>query len=239
MNNQLKLRTEELSDRILKLEQQLNIITFKHINEQEDEVSKLQLLLNQLKELQNTINLQNQDVIIDNSIKDFKENGLLLLNIDNVRLRQDKEEINNEMKDIREQMKKLQEQNIMLKSNITELIQSNNELLQINTLQEQHINNLKGKAFGADLNPMVDQNKKSNSLLLNDQRILEGQNMNNNLWDKNNIDINKELKIDDYAKDKQLWIGNASQSLDSVRKSQEEPKTNMRQYSKMLISNKN
>ena len=50
---------------------------------------------------------------------------------------------------------------------------------------------------------------------------------------------NKELKIDDYAKDKQLWIGNASQSLESVRKSQEEPKTNMRQYSKMLISNKN
>lgn len=240
MINQSKLRTEDLSDRIIKLEKQLNYISLNHINDQETEVSKLQQLLSQLKDIQNTLNYKKEDEIIENSINEFKEDGLLLLNIDNVKLRQDKEDIMNEMKKMKEQMKKIQEQNILFKSNITELIQSNNELIQINALQEEHINNLKGKAFGADLNPSIEQNKKRNSLLVNDQRILEGQNMNNNLWDKSNIGYNKEFKIDDYAKEKQLWIGNASHNLESVRKSQQdEPKSNMRQYSKMLISNKN
>lgn len=235
-----KTKTEILYDKILSLESRIQNLKENSINN-ETEVVKLNEQLNQLKQIHSKISSEeiSQSKTIDEGIKSFKQEGISLLSLDIIKLKNENIELQKEILSLKSALHKNDEVNFSLQATINKLINTNSELSQINKLQEEHIANLKGRVF--EDNPRIELNKKRNQLSLNDQIIPEGQNMNNNLWDRSNLGYNKESKIDEFAKEKNLWIGSitSNSNMQQLKGMNDKPDTNMRKYSQLLISNKN
>jgi hypothetical protein len=117
---------------------------------------------------------------------------------------------------------KIKEQNEYIKKLETELIETrtrmmnmskNADLLQGSLVnKEVEVNKLKSKAYGYDINKKLEYQQQrvkpygSNNYGDDDYGLWENENRNN----KNN------LKLDQLAKEKQLWIGNPSQNIEKL-----------------------
>jgi hypothetical protein len=117
---------------------------------------------------------------------------------------------------------KIKEQNDYIKKLETELIETrtrmmnmskNADILQGSLVnKEVEVNKLKSKAYGYDINKKLEYQQ---------QRVKPYGNNNYGeddygLWENENRNNNNNLKLDQLAKEKQLWIGNPSQNIEKL-----------------------
>lgn len=246
-----KSRTEVLDDKIKSLN--LRISKLKYLLGEDD----LQVI--QLNRLLETIKTQKAELIeldktfektVDNEVNAFKNNGILAMNVENVRIKEEQESMRLEYIKMKEEIIRLNQQIVLHKANLVELANVNNELMQVNMLQEEHINKLKDKAYGVDIGSKYEVNKYKQ--MNKDVRIHDNVNNNNGLWDRENVGYEKIQKFDEFAKENQLWLGNAKNNLEKVKydviennnqnygvKNNNGPTGNMRKYSPLIMkSNK-
>lgn len=259
-----KLRTELLQDRIDAMQKRLqDLKQTSAFTEEEDDQGLKNIYTNSSDLNSKYLKIKSdEENVLNKEITQFKNEGLLLLNIDNLALRNKNLSLEEEVLRLKQEIKTLNSNSVIQMSMIAELTKTNEELIQINLMQEQHISNLKGKAFGGDISNKYEANRKRQSLV-NEYSIPEGVNMNNNLWDKDNVGYQRQYKIDDFAKEKQLWISNTSNTLNKLKadntlnvapnnvnvvgnqsrlnlgnkKDSDAVSTNMGRYSKLIIQN--
>ena len=89
----------------------------------------------------------------------------------------------------------------------------NSDLLQGSlTQKEVEMTKLKAKAYGYDINKKLEYQQQRVKPYGNTGHYNEGD---DGLWENENK-INSNLKLDQLAKDKQLWIGNPTQNIDKL-----------------------
>jgi hypothetical protein len=255
-----KTRTEVLDDKIKSLNSRISKLK-NFLGEENVEVIQLNRLLETIEKQKEELSLLDKtfDKSVDNEINNFKNNGILAMNIENVRIQEEQNSMKREYIKMKEEIIKLNQQIVLHKANLVELANVNNDLMRVNMLQEEHISKLKDKAYGVDIGSKYDVNKYRQ--MNKDSTIHENVNNNNLLWDKENIGYEKTQKFDEFAKENQLWLGNAKNNLEKVKYDNIEnnnnaygkqnnknnintnnnnngPTGNMRKYSPLIMNNK-
>lgn len=261
-----KLKTEILQDKIYNIQERINKLKeIMYINE-ENKTVKIDSILQVSKSINSQLNNIEQDNSYTNKIeleiKNYKNSeGLLLLALSLFKSKLENKTISNSYNQIIDENKNLKQTIKIQKQNIDELLKNNNELFKIKTLQEENIENLKNNNFSN--NNTISSNKLKNKFeidkisnkLFNDPNIIEGYNMNNNLWDRENVGydntymVGNSNNIEDFAKDKNLWIGNQINNINSSRINKTNDnnisygninkQNNMSRYGNMILSKKN
>lgn len=222
-----KTRLESLEERILTAEKLIEELNKELKDEELNEIAKLVKTLNELREMKQKIidSEKNDRENIDEEVKRLTSEGLLLINMDKVRIMNENEAMKKNKIQREDYIKKLEEQ-IMMKNLAIELAkQKENELIEHNSILEDKVKSLKSKAYGYDIAKKfeIHQNKINNDKKLNNQidpnrhKAVEDDNLAYNLWEReNNNHLRNPSKLEDLTKQKQLWIGNSASNIEKL-----------------------
>lgn len=238
-NEQLDLnRIQAMEIRIKNLKNRVSYLKNASMYEEFDN-SRYNRHLENLKKTNEQIvkNDSKNNTDIDNAIKNLKENLLITMNVDNI-LKQDIIESKENM--IGSKEKEINDLKQMLTTEKVEnnkMKMLNDELIKINSNKNNEINKANERAYGLNLTNKYESNRIKNTQI--DPRINEN-NSNSNLWDRDNVGYQGNNNFDDFAKEKQLWLNNVSntQKNEVNINNTKSNDGNMKKYSKMIINSK-
>jgi hypothetical protein len=260
-----KTRLEVLEERILNAETIIEELNKELKDEGISEIQKMEKILNELREMKESIieEEQKNNKEIKTEMNNFNQESLLLMNIEKVKVMNDNEKLKNEMEKFKEIIKNMEKELISKNVDIQKQKQYNDKILDINSEQEQEIKLLKAKAYGYDIAKKYDiykhkiNNENKNIIDPNKHRLVEDENLAYNFWERENLaQMKNPSKLDDLAKERQLWIANSSKNIDKlVNKTESRDKdhmynnpygnrnngisTNMRKVSPMILNSGN
>lgn len=230
-------RLEIIDKRIINIEKRIKLL-INNIGEDNIQVQKIKRILEQAQEQKAELTKQvhKSDQIIDSEITKFKKEGLITLNVEVLRQKHKLSNKNDEYNNLKEEILRLNSQLTQHKSNINELISVNKEIMQVNILQEEHINKLKSNAYGGDISSKYEITKYKMSK--QDNKIYDNINMNNNLWDKENIGYTKNNgKFEEFSKENQLWLGNVNNNIEKIKNDNSLKSSNLKGVYNNMIGN--
>jgi chromosome segregation ATPase len=232
-----KTRLDILEERIITAEKAITQLKENYIKEQQEDITKLSnvvSVLNDMKtELEEIQKLEEEQ--IDSEITNIKRESLLIINIEKIKIIEEREKLKKELEDYKSNLSKLQSDLNDKECQIEEERQKNKKLEEINSIHSDNINVLKSKAFGYDIAKKYETYKNDSSAKRQDHNPLEY-----NIWERENpVYIKQMSRLDDLAKEKKLWISNHENSINKLINDIQHSSgigTNMRKYSPMIIN---
>lgn len=184
---------------------------------------------------------------IDAEIKNLKDNLLLTMNVDNISKQNIIGSKDKEIERQKQEIAELRQMVILEKTENNKVKMINDELMNINSQKNNEINKANEKAYGLNLTNKYEANRLKNNQI--DPRINEN---NSNLWDRENVGYQGNNNFDEFAKEKQLWLNNASNTQKNIGtgnsgntgntgqilNNSKNNEGNMKKYSKMIINSK-
>ena len=123
------------------------------------------------------------------------------------------ERLNNKIKEQNEYIKKLEKELIASRSSMIGL-HKNTDILQGNLVQKEvEINKLKSKTYGYDINKKLDYQQQRVKQYINNGNYNDDD---NGVWDNEGSKHGDNMRLDQLAKEKQLWIGTPSQNINKL-----------------------
>ena len=224
-----KTRAEMLEERIEKANRLISSIQHDLTDENIQEIERLKQMVSEFKEMKKTMEkVQKEELTsLDKETQSFKENAVLEINLDKMRIIMNHEEDQKRFDAQKEIIKKLESKLSSYRQNINELLETNNEIMRINQLQEEHIQKLKSKAYGYDIASKFEAYKTKQKTVPEDNKIIENDHMSYNFWEKENINhLKQSTRLDDMVKEKEMWIGNSNLNLEKLKRNVNNYSTN-------------
>jgi hypothetical protein len=231
-----KTRLDILEERISAAEQTISNIKINYITEQQEDLTKLTNVVSVLKEMKTELEEMHrlEDDQLDSEIATLKKECLLIINIEKIKIIEEKEKLKRDIEEYKSNLIKLQNDINNRDNQIEEERQKNKKLEELNSIQMDNIDVLKSKAYGYDIAKKYETYKKDGNSKRQDDNPLEY-----NIWERENPIYNKQTsKLEDLAKEKKLWISNHENSINKLINNIEHSSgigTNMRKYSPMII----
>jgi hypothetical protein len=251
-----KTRLELLEDRIAEAEKSIEAIKSSIGNQQSTELTKLQKVVDSLKTIRaDMTDINNkEEIIFDNELSKIREESVLIVNIDKIKILEEKEKLEKELKEYKETIGKLQKEVAAKASALESEKIKNSKLNEANTVFNDNIDVLKSKAYGYDIAKKYEQHRKNINLNESSKfKQLDSDKMAYNYWERENYnDVKNPTRLEELAKEKQLWISNPSGNINKLISDIDSKKveqgyvnnpygrnlinSNMRKYSPMILS---
>jgi len=170
--------------------------------------------LKEIQKMRNNIAEQSKkdEQNIDATIAKTLPQSLLMVNNEKIRVQNENEKLQQKIREQNEYIRKLEKELIDSRSKMMGLYK-NSDLLQgsLNT-KEVEMNKLKAKAYGYDINKKLEYQQQRVKPYGASHYVDDD---NNNLWENDN-NLNGNMKLDQLAKERQMWIGNPSLNIDKL-----------------------
>jgi hypothetical protein len=257
-----KTRVELLEERIINAQKLIDEINNELKKEDEPEISRLEKILNEVREMKNSIIQQDQvnRNEINSELEKINKDSLLILNNEKMRIVFQNEKLEKEKKDNQNYIKKLEEELMHRKLEIELYKKKENDLLEQASILDDKLKILRSKAYGYDIAKKfeVHQNKinseKSNIIDPNRNKTIEDEVLAFNFWERENLHPIKNSKLEDLTKQKGMWIGNPGANIEkfiydtdsnAIKNNHivnnpygNKIQSNMRKFSPMILNNK-
>jgi hypothetical protein len=233
-----KTRIELLEERIQVAEEIITHLKENYMKEQNEDLTKISNVVLVLKEMKSELEELNklEEEQLDPEIAILKQESLLMINIEKIKIIEEKEKLRKEIEEYKSNLKQLHIEISKKEQIIQEEQEKNKKLEDTNAIHADNINLLKSKAFGYDIAKKYETYKKGGNAKRQDDNPLEY-----NVWERENPIYNKQSsRLDELAKEKKLWISNHDSSINKLINNIEQSSgigTNMRKYSPIIINN--
>lgn len=222
-----RTRLELLEERISRAEKLIEDLKLEFKEEDVKEMNKLQNILLDLRDMKhNLLKVEAEDNInLAQKIKQLTENSLLILNNHKVEIANENEKLKLEKEKNNDYIRKLEQDIIKKNFEMESAKKKENQLNEINSSLEENLRIFKSKAYGYDIAKKFEiyqnklNNEKFNKMNIdpNKNKNIEDEYLAFSLWEKQyNKNISYPTKLDDIARHNGLWIGNSQSNVEKL-----------------------